>query len=366
MALPITITDVNQLSQCHDKGLPAIFNHNAECIFTSNHDDVTKILDARTTSVLDDIKKAQLIHFAELCPEFRVELAIPRNVVGRNKSSFVQDILLLGNSIVAKGPVDKVEELVYNMPKEADKFDLSNQTGMKNAILYLLKTSEEQKLEIWSLKNDKALLTDELAILKARFGLDDPNDHDIVQTDNDNDILPVTVDLPSSENDSEPRPVRGAIKTTDVFIGDVLPPCSAVDIQNHIKTNTSVNPKMTDIQKLTVRGENLAFKVTVPKNKFHEVTSESVWGNAIRAESYNPQKQKKPRTPKGAKSNNRKRVNRNQTFRNQKPNSRRSNEQIYHANDWPLSSRDQYYQNRFRRDLYEPLYSDRYEPQSWY
>ena len=106
MALPITITHINQLSQCHNKGLPAIFHHNAECIFTSNHDDVTKILDARTTSVLDDIKKAQLIHFAELCPEFRVELAIPRNVVGRNKSSFVQDILLLGNSIVAKGPVD--------------------------------------------------------------------------------------------------------------------------------------------------------------------------------------------------------------------------------------------------------------------
>ena len=230
----------------------------------------------------------------------------------------------------------------------------------------MLRTTKQQKHEIELLKKNKNVLSHEVAMLKARIDIDDPNDHDIVQTDNDNDILPVTVDLPSSENDSEPRPVRGAIKTTDVFIGDVLPPCSAVDIQNHIKTNTSVNPKMTDIQKLTVRGENLAFKVTVPKNKFHEVTSESVWGNAIRAESYNPQKQKKPRTPKGAKSNNRKRVNRNQTFRNQKPNSSRPNEQIYHANDWPLSSRDQYYQNRFRRDLYEPLYSDRYEPQSWY
>ena len=123
---------------------------------------------------------------------------------------------------------------------------------------------------------------------------------------------------------------------------------------------------MTDIQKLKVRGENLAFKVTVPKNKLHEVTAESVWGNAIRAESYNPQKQNKPRTPKGAKSNNRKRVNRNQTFRNQNSNSRRPNEQIYHANDWPLPARDQSYPNWVRRDQYEPQYRDRYEPQYWY
>ena len=366
MALPITITNIDQLPHIHDKGLPTTINHNYECIFNSNHEIVTKILDDRTTSVLNDIREVQLIKFAELRPEFSVELAIPRNVVGKNKKSFVQDILLLGNSIVAKAPVDKVEELVYNLPKEADKFDLSNQTGMKNALTYLLKITEEQKREICSLKNEKSMLRDELAILKARLGLENPNDHDIVQTDNDNDILPVTDILPISEYEGEPRPVRGAIKTTDVFIGDVLPPCSAVDIQNHIKTNTTVNPKMTDIQKLKVRGENLAFKVTVPKNKLHEVTAESVWGNAIRAESYNPQKQNKPRTPKGAKSNNRKRVNRNQTFRNQNSNSRRPNEQIYHANDWPLPARDQSYPNWVRRDQYEPQYRDRYEPQYWY
>ena len=366
MALPITLTNIDQLPHIHDKGLPTTINHNYECIFNSNHEIVTKILDDRTTSVLNDIREVQLIKFAELRPEFSVELAIPRNVVGKNKKSFVQDILLLGNSIVAKAPVDKVEELVYNLPKEADKFDLSNQTGMKNALTYLLKITEEQKREICSLKNEKSMLRDELAILKARLGLENPNDHDIVQTDNDNDILPVTDILPISEYEGEPRPVRGAIKTTDVFIGDVLPPCSAVDIQNHIKTNTTVNPKMTDIQKLKVRGENLAFKVTVPKIKFHEVTAESVWGNAIRAESYNPQKQNKPRTPKGAKSNNRKRVNRNQTFRNQNSNSRRPNEQIYHANDRPLPARDQSYPNWVRRDQYEPQYRDRYEPQYWY
>ena len=84
---------------------------------------------------LNDIRKVQLIKFAELRPEFSVELAIPRTVVGKNKQSFVQDILLLGNSIVAKAPVDKVEELVYNFPKEADKFDLSNYTGMKNSLI---------------------------------------------------------------------------------------------------------------------------------------------------------------------------------------------------------------------------------------
>ena len=55
--------------------------------------------------------------------------------------------------MVAKGPVNNAKELVYNFPKEADNFDLSNQAGMKNALMYLLKTTEEQKSEILSLKN---------------------------------------------------------------------------------------------------------------------------------------------------------------------------------------------------------------------
>ena len=55
---------------------------------------------------------------------------------------------------------------------------------------------------------------------------------------------------------------------------------------------------MTDIHKLKVRGENLAFKVTVPKNKFHDVTAESVWGSAIRAELYNPKNKSNPEKQK--------------------------------------------------------------------
>ena len=370
MAVPITINHIDQLSQCSDKGLPAILDHNAECVFKSNHDDLTKILDTKVPSVLNNIKKTQLNTFAEICPEFPAELAIPRTVVPRNKHALVQDILLLGNSIVAKAPVNKIETLVYSIP---DKFDLSNPEGVKNAVTYLLKTTQEQKSEIGSLKNDKEFLSNELAktqcelaLIKAGFGLDDPIEHDIVQTDND--VIPVADISPSSEFEGEPRPVRGAIKTTDVFIGDVLPPCSVVDIQNHIKTKTSVTPKMTDIHNLKVRGENLAFKVTVPKNKFHEVTAESVWGSSIRAELYNPQKQNKPRTPKGAKSNNNnnKRVNRNRTFRNQNPNSKRPNGPVYYPNDWSSPSRDQSYPNRFHRDRYEPQYRDQYEPQYWY
>ena len=146
MALPITITNIDQLPHITDKGLPTTFNHNYDCIFNSNHEIVTKILDDRTTSVLNDIKQLQLIKFAELCPEFSVELAIPRTVVGKNKQSFVQDILLLGNSIIAKSPVNKVKELVYNFPKEADNFDLSNQAGMKKCVNLFVENRRRTKM----------------------------------------------------------------------------------------------------------------------------------------------------------------------------------------------------------------------------
>ena len=118
------------------------------------------------------------------------------------------------------------------------------------------------------------------------------------------------------------------------------------DIQNHINSNTTVNPKTSDICKLKVRGENLAFKVTVPKNKLNEVIAKSIWDENITAELYNPQKQKL-RTPKGVQSNgNNKHLNNNQTFRKQGSHPHkpiRPHRPNYHSNNSSLPSRDQAY-----------------------
>ena len=94
-----------------------------------------------------------------------------------------------------------------------------------------------------------------------------------------------------------PRPVIAAVETAYAFVGNIQSPCSAYDIQNHITTHTTLTTKLSDIQELDIKSENLAFKVAVPKNKINLLTNSSLWGKGIRAELYRPQK------PRGAKPN---------------------------------------------------------------
>ena len=80
----------------------------------------------------------------------------------------------------------------------------------------MFKTTKQQKDEIESLKNYRDALLTEVAILKARTGLDDPNEEVSAQVDNLN--LSVPNDQPEGEYNEpqvlEPRPIKGAIKTT--------------------------------------------------------------------------------------------------------------------------------------------------------
>ena len=250
MAMPLTLTHVDQLVQCHHQSLPGIFVHNAECIFNSEHDNITKIIDRKAPSVLNDIRDALLKRFAELCPKYSPDLAYNRVVNDKNKHTLVQDILLLGNSIVAKSPVENINLVYTDIPEEIGNYDLTDlQPGLKNVLEKLFQTTETNKREILSLKTENLDLKTEVAILKARLG--EPNELCISETDNT--VLPVLDNQPDIESEPqlvEARPVKGAIKTTDAFIGGVLPPCSLFDIQNHIKNNTSVRPKLSDIHKV--------------------------------------------------------------------------------------------------------------------
>ena len=360
MATPLTITHVDQLVQVHHPSLPDIFVHNAECIFNSEHEKITEIIDPKTPSVLNKIRAALLKRFAELVPKFSPDLANKVAVDTKNKHTFVQDIILLGCSIVAKAPVENIDLVYINVPEETADYDLSElQPGLKNVIDKLLQNAETNKREILSLKSETLSLKTEVAILKARLGDPiEPIEPCISQIDNNDqpaiDILPIIEREPKL---IEARPVKGAIKTTQAFIGGVLPPCSPFDIQSHIKKNTSVNPKISDIHKVEIRGEKLAFRVTVPKHKLHEVIADSVWDNHIIAEPYNPQKQKS-RTPKGAKSNN-KGSNRNHTFRYQNSHPRRPyrpNRSNYYSNEWSVPPQYQSYSSQSYRDQYEPQY----------
>ena len=336
---PLTITHIDHLAHISDQSLPPIIVHNAECIFNTNNKDLAKkIFDPKTGTLLAKIRKSQLNKVEELDPKYKSRYAHIRDNK-TDKHEIIQDILLLGETLATKSPVTNLDDLVYALPKEADDIDtldLSDPTILKNILKNLLITTTEQKQEIGVLKNDRDALSNEIAILKARLGLDDQNTEVSVQADN---IPPMSDDLPVAEysdpQETEPRPVRGAIKTTKVFIGGIDPPCTATDMLNHIKSHTTVTPKMSDINKLETRGENLAFKVTVPKNKFNEVIS--IWDEGITAELFNPQKLK-TRTPRGARSNGKnKYANNIQSSRKQNSHSHRPTRHNYQSNYWSTS-----------------------------
>ena len=144
MATPLTINHIDQLSQIHDQSAPAVVIHNAECIFKSNHVDVTKILDQRTPTNLMKVRGSQLKKVEELFPKYRSEFAHKRTNRD-SKEYLVQDILLLGNTIANNSPDAKLNELVYSIPEDTDEVDSRNVSDPKvleNTIKELLKITK--------------------------------------------------------------------------------------------------------------------------------------------------------------------------------------------------------------------------------
>ena len=119
---PITITHIDQLSQCSDQSLPPIYVHNAECISNTSNNDLTKILDPKTPKILMNVRKAQLNKVEELHPKYKAKYAHIRST-RTDKHEIIQDILLLGDTLATKSPVTNLDSLVYALPEETDKVD---------------------------------------------------------------------------------------------------------------------------------------------------------------------------------------------------------------------------------------------------
>ena len=136
--------------------------------------------------------------------------------------------------------------------------------------------------------------------MKAHLCLGEPNEP---EKSPELEISPVLADKdsqPLQSNLTEPvaataRPVLAAVETAYAFIGNIKSPCSVYDIQNHITSKTALTTKISDIKKLDIKSDNLAFKVAVPKNKMNLLTSSSLWREGIRAEQFRP-KDSKPNT----------------------------------------------------------------------
>ena len=336
--------------------LPGIIVSHAETIFKTNHEELTSDLDSKSVPTLKNTRGAMLNRFAEICPSYPAKNAHNRSTRSTDKHTLVQDILILGSCIIAKAPVSEMH-LVYNVPEQIP-------ADQQKAIEKLFQISETMSLRLKSveeenvtLKSEKEALANRIAILEAQIADQNAVTNDQIipsePTDDVNDI-PDDSDDNVEQPQNEPRPVRGATRTSDVFIGTVEAPCSAYDIQNHIKKNTSVTPKITDIRELKVRGDNKAFKVTVPQNKIKEVISKSVWDSTITVERYDPNRPKKFIQPRGAKNN--KIPNRNEAFRNsnRRPH---STYQPSYPNDAGYSpSRNQQYRDKYSRNQYPSQY----------
>ena len=151
--------------------------------------------------------------------------------------------------------------------------------------------------------------------MKAQLGLGDSNEPEKSPelehspTLADKEIQPLQFTEPVA---AKARPVMPAVETEYAFIGKIQSPCTVYDIQNHITSKTALTTKLSDIQKLDIKSDNLAFKVAVPKDKINLLTSSSLWRNGIRAELFRP-KGSNPKT------NNRYK----KTFRGPNPNSTR-------------------------------------------
>ena len=352
-----------------DKHLPQLVVTNAQTIFNLKDTEVRETFDSKSVTVLKSTRDAMLTHFAELCPKYPANAAHARKQTKDIKETLVQDIIILGACIIAKGPVENMD-LVYKITETPDFNNLTEPADKAKAIEHLFQLTQAMSLELQelrsvrdelqelkSVRDENIALKDRVAILEVQIGdlkagrniQHSPSELSNEGND-ESDPIDDTIDRDVTES---PRPVIGAIRTADVFIGRVAAPCSAYDIQNHIKKNTSVNPKISDIREIKVRGRNKAFRVNVPKDKLNEVIAESVWGSNITAERYDPQRPKTFNQPRGAKTNSHKTPNRDQSFRNQN-----RNRPSYNGNTRSSTSQNQQYQSRYSRDQYRPRHRD--------
>ena len=326
---PPSESTLEQLRLFQENALPGVLEHNAEAIFALDHDELKSFLDdLKTIKILRQTREELLKRFSAICPKYTPNLAKSRSNSSDAKHAYIQDILLLGNSIIAKSPVDYIG-LVYNpIPEALEDYDLSSlgdNPVLKGILEKILKTSLESKQKVEQkvdylegkllvVESENTELKDKVAILEARLGINDPSDN-VRPTDSPGDI-----EIPSEPEMAETRPVKGVVKTANAFIGDIQAPCSSNDIQEHIKNNTTVSPKLSDITQIKIRGDNLAFRVTVPKNKLQEVISQTVWGEHIKAEPYDPNRSMKSRPAKGPVPKFQKKFPKKPKFQNRQPN----------------------------------------------
>ena len=269
-------------------------------------------------------------------------------------------------------------DLVYKITETPDFNNLTEPADKAKAIEHLWQLTQAMSLELQelrpvrdelqelrsvrdenlALKDRVAILEVQIADLKAGANIQHSQSELSNEGKDEPDQIDDNIDQDVTEIPRQPRQVIGAVRTAEVFIGRVAAPCSAYDIQNHIKKNTSVNPKISDIREIKVRGRNKAFRVNIPKDKLNEVIAESVWGSDITAERYDPNRPKSFNQPRGAKTNSHKTTNRDQPFRNQNRKPQSQYRPSYHGNVRSSTSPNQHYQPRYSRDQYRPHHKD--------
>ena len=341
--MPLTFTHPDELTHLCPSSWPEVLTNSAGSIFKLDHELIKQLLKNKQITTLSKIREPLVNKFAEINPNYKTNLARTRNTKHDSKDVFIKDILILGTSIANQAPTEDMHLVYVSVPNETIRHNLSDNTTLSElteVVKNLLQTSETNKREIGvlqneivTLRNEKLNLSNEIAMLKAQLDIDDPN-----EPENSPELCPVLVDSeaePVQSNLTEPvatmtrpviaavesemqstlaepvvtvarpviaaatvaRPVIAAVETAYAFIGNIQRPCSAFDLQTHITSKTTLATKPSDIQKLDIKSDKLAFKVAVPKNKINLLTNPSIWSEGIRAELYRPQR------PKGAKPN---------------------------------------------------------------
>ena len=89
-----------------------------------------------------------LTKFAEICPKYPANAAHARK---QRKDKIIQDIIILGSCIVAKGPVENMD-CIYQIQEQTPKFDL-DQSDQSKAIEYLLQLTKALSNELGELRS---------------------------------------------------------------------------------------------------------------------------------------------------------------------------------------------------------------------
>lgn len=102
-------------------------------------------------------------------------------------------------------------------------------------------------------------------------------------------ILPETA-IP---NEAQIVPLEAANCPTFAFIGNVNRVCSRESIYKHINEKIKLKVKFTDIHELPIKSSMRAFKVAIPSNDLHKLTS-SDWPTGVKVEPYHTSKKRTP------------------------------------------------------------------------